>query len=132
LVVAIDVLAGHEGLLNLIVKTSLEELVTFIKQNFMKTTLFICAMVITLGVRSQDVYWVTESNANVPQQTIVKIYDLNQVLLAEYHLDKDIKFFRKRDKRLLNRLAERAQFERAAVATKKSRKGRKPAQVSKV
>lgn len=71
----------------------------------------------------QGVYWVTESNVNVPRQTTVKIYDLNQVLLAEYQLDRDIKFFRKRDKRFLNRLAEKTRAARDLASGRKGRKG---------
>jgi len=95
------------------------------------TTLFIFLMGIAFCSRAQDVYWVTESNANIPRQTTVRIYDLNQVLLAEYHVDRDIKFFRKRDKRFLNRLAERARTERGEVSSKRVRKGKMTYPLSK-
>lgn len=88
------------------------------------TTLFVFLMGIAFFSHGQDVYWVTESNANVPGQTKVRIYDLNQVLLAEYQLNRDIRFFRKRDKRMLNQLAERTKNELEMVATRKTRKGR--------
>jgi hypothetical protein len=95
------------------------------------TTLFIVLMGIAFFSRGQDVYWVTESNANIPRHTTVRIYDLNQVLLAEYQLDRDIKFFRKRDKRFLNRLAERARTEHGEASGRKVRKGKMTYRLSK-
>ena len=103
------------------------------KSNSMKLpALFSFLMAMAFCSHGQDVYWVTESNANVPRQTKVRIYDLNQVLLAEYDLDRDIKLFRKRDKRILNRLAQKARAERNDASSRKTRKGRPTLRVSKV
>ena len=99
----------------------------------MKTTaFFILAMVMFHFGQSQDVYWVTESNANVAGRTTVKVYDLNNTHLGQYELNRDIRFYSKKDKRLLERLAEKTRKEKYGVSASRNRKGRSSGRSAKV
>jgi hypothetical protein len=66
------------------------------------------AMICTTHVRAQHAYWVTESNRAVKDNTLVKIYDHHDSLIAQHELKRHVSIQRSKDVRLLNRLVRSA------------------------
>jgi len=91
----------------------------------MKTIiLFMILMAAASSSFAQNCYWVIESNVKTLDHTVVKVYDMTNTLLGEQQINRRLTLASSRDKRMLNRIAEKMYRERQDVLAGKSRRGR--------
>jgi hypothetical protein len=55
----------------------------------------------------KQLYWVIESNINIPNSSIVKIYDQHNLLVHEIKLDRRLNISKRRHRKELTRIVKR-------------------------
>ena len=90
----------------------------------MKPTLVLAAVLFSTCAYCQDAYWVIETNPASQGKTLIKVYDLSNTLIAEREVSRRVTLASKRDKRMLNRFAEKSFGERNNVVARKSKRGK--------